>query len=66
MPQRTDQRSRLYEVSFAGLDRWTWLSLAAFVLAMLSKGSVAFLPLSLVLIIWWQQRRIDKGGLAAA
>ncbi|HEY2881864.1 MAG TPA: tetratricopeptide repeat protein [Pirellulales bacterium] len=41
-------------------DRWVWLSLAAFVLAMLSKGSAAVLPLALVSIIWWQQRRIGK------
>jgi len=34
-------------------DRWYWLSLAAFVLAMLSKGSVAIFPLLLVEIIWW-------------
>jgi len=30
-----------------------WLSLAAFLLAMLSKGSVAMLPLLLLGIIWW-------------
>ncbi len=30
-----------------------WLSLLAFVLAMLSKGSVAILPLLLLLIVWW-------------
>ncbi len=33
---------------------WYWLSLAAFVLAMLSKGSVAILPVVLLLIVWWQ------------
>ncbi|MGD0384345.1 MAG: hypothetical protein ABSA77_12550, partial [Thermoguttaceae bacterium] len=32
-----------------------WLSLAAFVLAMLSKGSVAMLPLLLLEIVWWQR-----------
>jgi len=32
---------------------WYWLSLAAFVLAMLSKGSVAILPVLLLGIIWW-------------
>ncbi len=34
---------------------WYWLSLLAFVLAMLSKGSVAVLPLLLLGIIWWQR-----------
>ena len=38
---------------------WYWFSLLAFVLAMLSKGSVAILPLVLLLIVWWQRRRID-------
>ena len=32
---------------------WYWLSLAAFVLAMLSKGSVAVLPVLLLGIVWW-------------
>jgi tetratricopeptide (TPR) repeat protein len=38
--------------------RWYWLSLASFTLAMLSKGSVAILPLVLLLIVWWQCGRI--------
>ncbi len=37
---------------------WYWLSLAAFVLAMLSKGSVAVLPVVLLLLVWWQRGRI--------
>ncbi len=32
---------------------WYWLSLAAFTLGMLSKGSVAVLPALLLLIVWW-------------
>ena len=32
---------------------WYWLSLAAFLLAMLSKGSVAVLPVLLLGIVWW-------------
>jgi tetratricopeptide (TPR) repeat protein len=38
-----------------GLTKWYWLSLIAFVLAMLSKGSVAVLPAVLLLIAWWQR-----------
>ncbi len=37
------------------VDRWYWLSLGAFVLAMLSKGSVAVLPVLLLVIVWWQR-----------
>ncbi len=33
--------------------RWYWMSLAAFVLAMLSKGSVAVMPVLLLGIVWW-------------
>jgi protein O-mannosyl-transferase len=32
---------------------WYWLSLAAFVLAMLGKGSTAVLPVLLLGIVWW-------------
>ena len=34
---------------------WYWLSLAAFVLAMLGKGSAAVLPVLLLGIIWWMR-----------
>ena len=46
-----------------GWNRRYWLSLLAFVLAMLSKGSVAVLPLVLVLIVCWQRQRITRGDL---
>lgn len=36
------------------------LSFAAFVLAMLSKGSVAVLPVLLLLIVWWRYGRLCK------
>ena len=42
------------------LNSWYWLSLLAFLLAMLSKGSVAMLPLVLLLIVWWQRGRIQQ------
>ena len=34
------------------------LSLLAFLLAMLSKGSVAVLPVVLLLVVWWRSGRI--------
>ncbi len=42
---------------------WYWLSLAAFILAMLSKGSVAILPVLLLGIVWWR-RPLTIGDLA--
>lgn len=56
--------------AFAGENRglssvgWYLLSLLAFALAMLSKGSVAILPVVLLLIAWWQRRRLSFGDLA--
>jgi len=41
---------------------WYWLSLASFVLAMLSKGSVALLPLVLLGLIAWR-RKIEARDL---
>ena len=38
---------------------WYWLSLFVFLLGMLSKGSVAVLPAVLLMIAWWQKRRIS-------
>ena len=42
---------------------WYWLSLAAFVLAMLSKGSVAILPAVLLLLVWWRRGMITRVDL---
>ncbi len=36
-------------------NRWYWMSVTAFVLAMLGKGSVAVLPVLLLGINWWQR-----------
>ena len=44
------------------LGKWYWLSLLTFTLAMLSKGSVAILPLVLLLLIWWSCGRITRRG----
>ena len=38
------------------LGRWHWLSLAAFLFAMLSKGSVAMLPVVLLGIVAWRRQ----------
>ncbi len=48
----------------AGTAIWYWLSLLAFVLAMFSKGSVAILPVLLVIIDWWRGVRFSAGRLA--
>ncbi len=53
-------------ISFAGssvhsIAGWYWFSLLAFVLAMLSKGSVAIGPLLILGLAWWR-----KGRIAAA
>jgi len=41
-------------------NRWYWLSAAAFVLAMLGKGSAAVLPLILLLVAWWRRGRLAR------
>jgi tetratricopeptide (TPR) repeat protein len=43
---------------------WYWLSLLAFAAAMLSKGSVAILPMLLLLILWWRRGLSRKDWLA--
>ncbi len=42
----------------APFNRWYFFSMIAFVFAMLSKGSVAILPLVLLLVLWWQNQRL--------
>ncbi len=47
-----------------GMARWYWLSLLAFALALFSKGSVAILPLLLLLIVWWRRGELTRRDLA--
>jgi protein O-mannosyl-transferase len=42
---------------------WYFVSLTMFLLAMLSKGSVAILPIVLLLLVWWQ-RPLVRSDLA--
>jgi len=61
-------------VRFAGLGvyghgarekKWRWygLSLALFLLAMLAKTAVSFLPVTLLLVVWWQRERMTRRDL---
>ena len=45
-------------------DHWYWASLAAFVLGMLSKGSIASLPIVLLGLVTWQRRTIGSWDVA--
>jgi protein O-mannosyl-transferase len=45
-----------------GAGRWYWLSLGAFVLAMLGKGSAAVLPGIILGIVWWLRRLTLRGA----
>jgi len=38
--------------------RWYAAALALFILAMLAKTAVSFLPVSLLLVTWWQRQRL--------
>ncbi len=66
---RREEQRRTQELSATGgpagfqAGNYYWLSFAAFLLAMLSKGSVATLPLVLLLIVGWQRRRLTGWDL---
>jgi protein O-mannosyl-transferase len=45
---------------------WYWLSLAAFMLAMLGKGSAAVLPALVLGIIWWRRKLTKQDFLRTA
>ncbi len=63
--RQEDERSRKGENEIhGGFGIWYWLSLLAFLSAMLSKGSVAVEPIVLLLAVWWRRRRIGVGDLA--
>ncbi len=49
----------------ARADCWYWLSLVAFVLAMLGKGSVTILPVVLLGIVWWRRPLTRRDVLRA-
>jgi tetratricopeptide (TPR) repeat protein len=53
----------LWPLAPGPLSFWYWLSLLAFALGMLSKGSIAILPLLLLGIVWWL-RPLTKWDLA--
>ena len=58
---KSDSQPRILENPRGRAKQWFWygLSFLAFLLAMLSKGSVAILPIVLVGILWWRHSRIS-------
>ena len=46
-----------------GSHAWYWLSLVAFMLAMLAKGSVVILPGVLLILAWWRRGTVARADL---
>ena len=59
---RFDEEGRLPRTSVRGW-RWYGLSLAAFLLALLSKTAVVMLPFALLGCVWWRRGRITWNDL---
>lgn len=59
-PENSGPNEQRASVPTPAFDKWYRLSLLAFVLAMLSKGSPAILPIVLLELAWWQRRRITR------
>ena len=62
---QADEQAEAIEGALAPwkMGRWYWLSVFAFVMAILSKGSVAIEPLILLVIMWWKRRQIRVSDL---
>jgi tetratricopeptide (TPR) repeat protein len=52
----------VYESASPREKAWRWyaLSLGLFLLAMLAKTAASFLPVTLLLVVWWQRERITR------
>ncbi len=57
---RIDSSSQAKTAEPSPNEKWYWASQLAFLLAMLSKGSVAFLPIVLPALTWWQRRKVNR------
>jgi tetratricopeptide (TPR) repeat protein len=55
----------VYESASPKEKAWRWyaLALGLFLLAMLAKTAVSFLPVTLLLVVWWQRERITRRDL---
>ncbi|HMP83886.1 MAG TPA: tetratricopeptide repeat protein [Verrucomicrobiota bacterium] len=49
-----------FRIRSSGFTHWYWLSLTAFVLALLSKTSTVMLPVALLIWTWWRRGAITR------